>query len=230
MAGLIPLGTVVDPSRDVFPTTGAHLDVRVMPLYGPQKGKKVDPRTARGLLQNVLVGKDRIPLVQPQGQGWKWNFPVTSEFGQRAAPTAGASTFHRGIDVGLGVGTQLTYKGYGTFTPDRGFGRLQTTSAQGNPYEIRFLHTEPGKAASVGSNVVPSAPILPAPEGTPATPEQNTNRLMEQLFGKQTSLKDVLLSQAMSQALERRRNTFGSLMGSPQFSYITPQQAMEMFA
>jgi hypothetical protein len=26
MAGLIPLGAVVDPSKDVFATTGAHLD------------------------------------------------------------------------------------------------------------------------------------------------------------------------------------------------------------
>jgi hypothetical protein len=56
MAGLIPLGTVVAPSKDVFATTGAHLDVRVIPQFGTQKGKKIDPRTAKTLLQNVLSG------------------------------------------------------------------------------------------------------------------------------------------------------------------------------
>ena len=64
MAGLIPVGRVVDPSRDVFPSTGAHLDVRVIPQFGPQKGKKIDPRTAKTLLQNVLIGKEQTPLVQ----------------------------------------------------------------------------------------------------------------------------------------------------------------------
>jgi hypothetical protein len=162
MAGLIPLGSVIDPSKDVFPTTGAHLDVRVIPQFGPQKGKKIDPKTARSLLQNVLIGPNRTPLVQQQGTDWRWNFPVTSEFGPRKAPTAGASTYHQGIDVPLGAGTQLTYKGYGSFRPDRGFGSLMTADAQGNPYELRFLHTQPGKQASVGSSVAPAAPQLPS--------------------------------------------------------------------
>ena len=172
MAGLIPLGAVVDPSRDVFPTTGAHLDVRVIPQFGPQKGKKIDPRTARTLLQNVLIGADKTPLVQKEGDNWKWKFPVTSEFGKRAAPTAGASTYHEGIDIGVGAGTPLTYKGYGTYRPDHGFGALSVADPQGNPYEIRLLHTAPGKAASVGSTVQPSAPVLPSPA-------QNTDTLME---------------------------------------------------
>lgn len=171
MAGLIPVGSVVDPKRDVFPTTGAHADIRVIPQFGPNKGKKIDPKTARTLLQNVLVGPNRTPLVQQAGKDWKWNFPVTSGFGPRTAPTAGASTFHQGIDVSLGPGTQLTYKGQGTYRPDRGFGSLMTADPQGNPYEIRFLHTQPGKAASVGSTQAPSAPVLPSPEGT-ISPQQ----------------------------------------------------------
>lgn len=165
MAGLIPLGSVIDPSKDVFPTTGAHLDVRVIPQFGPQKGKKIDPKTARSLLQNVLIGPNKTPLVQQKGKDWQWNFPLTSGFGARSAPTAGASSFHQGIDVGLGAGTQLTYKGYGTFRPDRGYGSLTTADAQGNPYELRFLHTQPGKATSVGSNIAPPAPELPAVSG-----------------------------------------------------------------
>ncbi len=168
MAGLIPVGSIVDPRKDVFPSTGAHLDVRVIPQFGPNKGKKIDPKTARSLLQNVLVGPNKTPLVQQQGSDWKWNFPVTSGYGPRKAPTAGASTYHQGIDIPLGAGTPLTFKGHGTYRPDRGFGSLTTTDAQGNPYELRFLHTEPGKAASVGSSTVPSAPVLPDAQTTTA--------------------------------------------------------------
>jgi len=225
MAGLIPAGSVIDPRRDVFPTTGAHLDVRVIPQFGTQKGKKIDPRTARTLLQNVLIGKEKTPLVQQQGQDWKWNFPITSEYGKRAAPTAGASTFHEGIDISLGAGTPLAYKGYGTYRPDRGFGSLMTTDPQGNPYEIRFLHTEPGSRAAVGSTDIPTAPTLPPAK----TPDQNTDQLIEQLIGKQPTMKDILLSRALGQALERRQE-MESLINLPQAGFITPQQAMQMFA
>jgi hypothetical protein len=181
MAGLIPLGAVIDPSKDVFPTTGAHLDVRVIPQFGAQKGKKIDPKTARSILQNVLVGPNRTPLVQQQGADWRWNFPVTSGFGPRKAPTAGASTYHQGIDVPLGAGTSLTYKGYGTFRPDSGFGSLMTTDDKGNPYELRFLHTQPGKAASVGSQKVPDAPSLPSVEGTGSSDQLLASYLGTQL-------------------------------------------------
>jgi hypothetical protein len=225
MSGLIPTGSVIDPRRDVFPTTGAHLDVRVIPQFGTQKGKKIDPKTARTLLQNVLIGKDKTPLVQQQGQDWKWNFPITSEYGKRAAPTAGASTFHEGIDVSLGAGTPLAYKGYGTYRPDRGFGSLMTTDPQGNPYEIRFLHTEPGGKAAIGSTDIPTAPTLPSAK----TPDQTTDQLVEQLIGKQPTMKDVLVSRALGQALERRQE-MESLINLPQAGFITPQQAMQMFA
>jgi hypothetical protein len=225
MAGLIPLGAVVDPSRDVFPTTGAHLDVRVIPQFGAQKGKKINPRTAKTLLQNVLVGTDRRPLVQQAGSEWKWNFPVTSEYGKRTAPTAGASTYHQGIDIGVPAGTPLTYKGYGSYRPDHGFGSLSVADAQGNPYEIRFLHTAPGKAASVGSPEVPVAPTLPSPE-------QSTDTLMESLFGKKKSLTDVLTSSLLQQALEQRQtNQFNELALSNPYKNMTisPEQAMSLF-
>ena len=225
MAGLIPTGSVIDPRKDIFPTTGAHLDVRVIPQFGTQKGKKIDPKTARTLLQNVLIGKEKTPLVQQQGQEWKWNFPITSEYGKRAAPTAGASTFHEGIDVSLGAGTPLAYKGYGTYRPDRGFGSLMTTDPQGNPYEIRFLHTEPGGKAAIGSTDIPTAPTLPSAK----TPDQTTDQLVEQLIGKQPTMKDVLVSRALEQALERKQE-MSSLANFSQAGYISPEQAMQMVA
>lgn len=233
MAGLIPVGSVIDPSRDVFPTTGAHLDVRVIPQFGAQKGRKINPETARSLLQNILIGKDRVPLVQRQGEDWRWNFPITSRFGPRSAPTRGASTFHRGIDVSLGVGTPLTYKGYGTYRPDHGFGSLMTSDSQGNPYEIRFLHTEPGKQASVGSSRVPEAPVLPG--ATAQSSNQNVNekrndKLMEELLGEQQSLRDVLMSSTIRKAMQQRQSSLLDDLPSLQAQTFTPEQAMALFS
>jgi hypothetical protein len=228
MAGLIPAGRVVDASRDIFPTTGAHLDVRVIPQFGPQKGKKIDPRTAKTILQNVLIGKNQTPLVEQKGQNWNWNFPITSEYGRRTAPTAGASTFHQGIDVSLGAGTPLAYRGYGTYRPDAGFGSLQTTDPQGNPYEIRFLHTEPGAKASVGSSDLPAAPQLPG-DNTQQNEERN-NKLMESLFGKRQSMKDVLIAGALQQAMQGRQQSMLDTLKPYSSMGITPEQAMQLFA
>jgi len=158
MAGSIPIGIIVDPRKDVFPSTGAHLDPRVIPRFGPRSGKRINPEEARTLLQNVLVGPDQTPLVQQTKEGWKWNFPITSKYGPRTAPTAGASTYHEGIDLAIPAGTQLTYKGYGTFQPEKGYGVLKTTDPQGNPYEIQLLHTKPGKQASIAPQGESKAP------------------------------------------------------------------------
>ena len=42
MAGLIPIGKIAGPGEDVFATTGPHLDVRVIPQFGKDKGKKIN--------------------------------------------------------------------------------------------------------------------------------------------------------------------------------------------
>jgi len=204
MAGLIPLGSVIDPSKDIFATTGAHLDVRVIPQFGAQKGKKIDPKSAKSLLQNILIGQDKRPLVQQVGNEWKWNAPITSGFGPRSAPTAGASSYHEGIDVGLGAGTQLTYKGAGTFQPNKGYGSLMTTDAQGQPYELRFLHTQPGKASSVQGGA------MQAPSQTAATPEDSANKLLKMLFGEKEkpSLTDQIIGQVLEAKLAKPSQQF----------------------
>jgi len=215
MAGLIPLGSVIDPSKDIFATTGAHLDVRVIPQFGAQKGKKIDPKSAKSLLQNILVGQDKKPLVQQQGNDWKWNFPLTSGFGPRSAPTAGASSYHEGIDVGLGAGTQLTYKGSGSFQPNKGYGSLMTTDAQGQPYELRFLHTQPGKATSVASTGT-QAPQTSAQ----VNPDDSANKLLQMLFGEKEkpSLSQQIIGQVLESKLANRGQNFlgnyTSLMGA----------------
>jgi hypothetical protein len=79
----------------------------------------------------------------------------------------------------------------------------------------------PEAAVTRNRTTAPEAPILP-------TPEQNTDSLMESLFGKQTSLKDVLTTSLLQQALARKQET---AVTNPYKSLnSTLQQTMELFA
>ena len=86
--------------------------------------------------------------------------------------------------------------------------------------------TQGGKLTDVMPGAVPEAPTLP-------TPAQNTDTLMESLFGKQESLKDVLTASLLQQALARRQETQVDQLAltNPYKSMtITPEQAMQLFA
>lgn len=159
MAQFVPIGGVIDPKKDRFASTGPHLDFRVIPQFGENKGEKINPRFARSILQNVVVGEGQTPLVQKNEKGqWSWNYPITSEYGTRVAPTKGASTFHSGIDVGgIPIGTQIAYKGAGSFMPGDGMGTVSVTDEQGRPYDIQVLHLDPSKKTESIMN--PNAPL-----------------------------------------------------------------------
>jgi hypothetical protein len=215
MAGLIPAGAVVDYRKDIYPTTGDHIDPRIIPQFGPNKGKPINPRTAKFLLQNLMLGGK--PVVEQRYGTWQWNFPITSEFGGRTPPAPGASPYHSGIDIGVKAGTPIAYKGYGTYRPDRGFGTISTTDAQGNPYDIRLLHTTPGKASEVVGGTPPPAPVLPPPPGQEEQKQDaRTSDILEAfLYGTQYKDKDKedkptlanqLLVGALSQALSPQRS------------------------
>ena len=72
--------------------TGPHLDARV---YDTSKDKWVKPT---GLYERYITG--------PKGQTLQ-SYGMTSGYGQRAAPVAGASTFHVGEDWATPEGTKL---------------------------------------------------------------------------------------------------------------------------
>ena len=147
MAGIIQAGFVARPGEDIFPTTGPHLDVRVK-----KGGQYIDPATWRSGLQNLLVGENKTPLFKQTGDKFTPAFQITSPFGPRSAPVAGASTFHRGIDFGIGGGTPLYWKGAGSFKPGKGLGTIQTPDG----YEIELLHTKGGKESSI-AGAMPTA-------------------------------------------------------------------------
>lgn len=150
MNNLTDVGYVAPAGQDIFPSTGPHLDVRVL-----KEGKYVDPGTIRSLLTRLKVGKDRTPLWKQEGETWKPSYAITSPFGKREAPVAGASTQHLGQDYGVPGGTPLSWEGPGTFTPGAGYGTIKTTDPQGTPYEIRLLHTKGGKPG--GKQDMPTA-------------------------------------------------------------------------
>jgi len=140
MAGIIPAGYVAKAGEDIFPTTGPHLDVRVK-----KDGQYINPETWRSGLQRLKIGQQRTPLyTQTQGT-FKPSFTVTSPFGPRSAPTAGASTFHRGVDFGIAGGTPLYWEGPGTFKPGAGLGTILTPEG----FEVELLHTKGGKPVSL---------------------------------------------------------------------------------
>lgn len=145
----LDVGYVAKPGED-FASTGPHLDVRVL-----KDGKYIDPGTIRSLLTRLKVGKERTPLWQQKGTKWEPTAPITSGFGPRTAPTAGASSYHPAHDYGLSAGTPLTWEGPGSFTPGKGYGTIATTDPQGNPYEIRLLHTKGGKQTELKNNATP---------------------------------------------------------------------------
>jgi hypothetical protein len=145
MAGIFDVGSIAPPGAD-FASTGPHLHVGVQDA----SGNYLDPKTARSFLLNrILVGQNKTPLYAQKGANWSEAYPVTSQFGHREAPTAGASTEHRGVDFGVPQGTKLAWSALpgDVYTPDKGYGAIQTKDAQGNPYTVKLLHTTPGAAS-----------------------------------------------------------------------------------
>lgn len=130
--GPIRLGRISGPGEDPLPSTGPHLDVRIQ----KPDGTYINPETARSMLTNLRVGGK--PLYSQQGGEWLPSFPVTSGYGPRAAPTAGASTYHRGLDFGVPAGTPIEWHGTpGRFSYAGGIGTLELPDG----YRIKTLHT-----------------------------------------------------------------------------------------
>lgn len=163
MASFLEAGYVAPTGKDVLPSTGEHLDVRVS-----KDGKYVDPGTIRSLLTRLKVGKERKPLWQQQGEQWKPSFAITSGYGPRKAPTKGASTYHPAHDYAVAGNTPLFWEGPGTFTPGKGYGVIKTTDAQGTPYEVKLLHTMGGKGTTVAG--APPSPLQAKPQAQAASP------------------------------------------------------------
>lgn len=193
------VGYVAKAGEDVLPSTGPHLDVRVL-----KDGQYIDPSTWRSGLQNLRIGKSRTPLYRQENGKWMTPFQITSGYGPRQAPTAGASTDHKGIDYGVAGGEQLSWQGPGTFTPGQGYGSIKTPEG----YEVRLLHTKGGKEQSLQ----PVATMQP--QQAPAAPQVTYNVYMRQKAQQAADPYKAFLNQFLTEQLFQAPQT-SSLM-SPQ--------------
>jgi len=83
----------------------------------------------------------KTPIIKRGWLGGLNTLPISSPFGPRKQPTAGASTNHKGIDIAVGVGTSIKAPFSGTLIckgVDSG-GGLYCVLRSGN-LELRFMH------------------------------------------------------------------------------------------
>lgn len=87
-----------------------------------------------------------------------WPIPgyskITSPFGKRSSPTAGASSFHKGVDIGAPEGTNLfaITDGKITFVDFLGGGGYTITLTHEN-MKITYCHVSPNFIVNVGDTV-----------------------------------------------------------------------------
>ena len=74
-------------------------------------------------------------------------YQITSGYGKRKAPTKGASTFHKGIDYGIGAGTNLFWQGHDTYSPENTVGVIYTKDDNTILFLWWLTHTKLGQAS-----------------------------------------------------------------------------------
>ena len=192
----LPVGSIIDPSRDRFATTGAHGDFRIIPMYGDQRGQRIDPATRPELLGRIFAGNEdnRRPIT---------SYPMTSGFGRRPEPIEGASTFHQGQDYAIPAGVPLYIQGATDYFSQNGVGVAKLNDAQGRPYEIELFHTKVGEPMNnTLSSLVARGPVVskPVSEMGPFDDyrtydekefDESVNVQLEPYYDMQASLEDV---------------------------------------
>ncbi len=96
--------------------------------------------------------------VCPQKQTGQWNgyYKISSGFGKRDAPTAGASTFHGGIDIPAPEGSKLVCIMDGTVVATGwagASGYTITVKSDDGIYRFSYSHSSPEFIVSVGQKV-----------------------------------------------------------------------------
>lgn len=91
------------------------------------------------ITSGCLKSGQLVPYGHPLGCG-KW--PVTSPFGKRSAPTAGASKYHKGIDFGASTGTSVysTAKGTVIVSGYSEYNGNWIKISHSDGYETAYLH------------------------------------------------------------------------------------------
>ncbi len=111
----------------------------------------------------ISFKEEMLKLIEQGGivissSGFAWPIPgyttITSYFGRRTSPTAGASSYHKGLDIGAPEGTVLiaTIDGKITYTGFLGGGGYTITLSNEN-MKITYCHVSPIFLVQVGDVV-----------------------------------------------------------------------------
>lgn len=99
-------------------------------------------------------------LIFYGNQNFAWPVPgytrISSYFGKRTAPTSGASTYHKGIDIPAPEGTTLiaSCDGQITFVGFLGGGGYTITITTSENLKISYCHVSPNFIVSKGDQII----------------------------------------------------------------------------
>ncbi|MGV5004820.1 tape measure protein [Acinetobacter variabilis] len=154
--------------------TGAHLDVR---YGGSRDGQK--------------VSKEHLARLQAGGKSLS-NYRVSSDYGQRKAPTKGASSFHKGIDFAMPVGTPITtnvaVKDVKTAYDPKGGGYYSTVTFE-DGVVLKLLHQAPSVLSKVKGGA--SDGTLKANQDIEKQAEQQANTQLQLQMAVATERKRI---------------------------------------
>ena len=110
------------------------------------------------LAKNEIKEHEKGTIIEMGKNGVAWPIPgytrISSNFGKRVAPTSGASTFHKGIDIPAPEGTALiaVEDGVITFTGFLGGGGYTITLSFNN-FKVSYCHVSPNYIVSKNDEV-----------------------------------------------------------------------------
>lgn len=100
-----------------------------------------------GIFGGEIVDNAEFPVIG--------DYTITSYYGYREAPTAGASTFHYGIDIAAKPGTKLIAISEGIVTKASwGGAGGYTIIVESDEYSFTYSHCDPNFLVRVGDKVV----------------------------------------------------------------------------
>ena len=103
---------------------------------------------------------DDTQVIFYGNKNFAWPIPgytrISSYFGKRDAPTSGASTYHKGVDIPAPEGTALiaSYDGQITFTGFLGGGGYTITLTTSDNLKISYCHVSPNYIVSEGDQII----------------------------------------------------------------------------
>jgi hypothetical protein len=194
-------------------STGPHGHFYVKDL---RTNNYIDPGTIKSQLAGFRVGPNEIPLITKNKQGQldinpETGLTLTSKFGPRSRPTAGASSDHKGWDLAGPEGTQLKFvSAGGTYVPKTnqgGYGNLGTFITPDQRYEIGVGHLK-----DLGKQTAGTRPSTPSSTSESFSPDDAAAKVLQALFGgKQEepkpaeTLANQMVGQLLGQVMQRKQ-------------------------